>query len=306
MLGVLPGASTAELRSAYKKKALLFHPDRNPRGEEIFKRVCEAYQTLSAGRSMNSTTPTPPPPPAAVPRPAPPTRKTPPSSSPRQPDVEPQSASHLPYTVSGYGLRAEDHANVAEQMRRDAEANSRMERHTASTTPKSPKPSKQHSARKHPDPFGYSETIQTMLAEDERERQAAGASYAEYCAAKRGEGTEEVAAICSDSDNEGDEGKVPLGASVADLLRLKRARVDQDSAECVAYLQRKVSKGVDLKKKKVEGGKVGSVVARHRLGCAVPSDTAICALPEAEVEDLLQALRHKMELVCGWVGGVVV
>src|ERR1039458_5373760 len=50
VLGVSRDVSDQELKSAYRKKALKYHPDRNPgdhAAEEKFKQASEAYQVLS-------------------------------------------------------------------------------------------------------------------------------------------------------------------------------------------------------------------------------------------------------------------
>lgn len=55
VLGIKPTATTADVKKAYHKKALEYHPDHNaarPREAEVyFKRVKDAYDCLSDGTS---------------------------------------------------------------------------------------------------------------------------------------------------------------------------------------------------------------------------------------------------------------
>lgn len=49
ILGVKPNATEDEIKKAYRKKALQFHPDKNPSAtaEETFKQISKAYETLN-------------------------------------------------------------------------------------------------------------------------------------------------------------------------------------------------------------------------------------------------------------------
>ncbi len=50
ILGITKNATAAEIKKAYRKKALEYHPDKNQgdaKAEEMFKKAAEAYEVLS-------------------------------------------------------------------------------------------------------------------------------------------------------------------------------------------------------------------------------------------------------------------
>ena len=53
ILQVKPTATNVEIKTAYRKLAKLFHPDKNPTAEEKFRIIKEAYETLIDEVSRN-------------------------------------------------------------------------------------------------------------------------------------------------------------------------------------------------------------------------------------------------------------
>lgn len=55
VLGIQKGASEEEIKKAYRKQALRYHPDKNksPGAEEKFKEIAEAYDVLSDSKKKD-------------------------------------------------------------------------------------------------------------------------------------------------------------------------------------------------------------------------------------------------------------
>lgn len=55
VLGIAKGATEDEVKKAYRKQALRFHPDKNksPGAEDKFKEIAEAYDVLSDAKKKD-------------------------------------------------------------------------------------------------------------------------------------------------------------------------------------------------------------------------------------------------------------
>ncbi|MDF1762397.1 MAG: J domain-containing protein [Oleibacter sp.] len=54
LLGISPSSDRASVREAYQRLAMVYHPDRNPAGEQLFKNITDAYQKILAHFDENN------------------------------------------------------------------------------------------------------------------------------------------------------------------------------------------------------------------------------------------------------------
>jgi DnaJ-class molecular chaperone len=47
-LGLELGADRESIKTAFRRLAMVFHPDRDPHGQQRFQEICQAYQVLMA------------------------------------------------------------------------------------------------------------------------------------------------------------------------------------------------------------------------------------------------------------------
>jgi hypothetical protein len=105
ILGLAPGASPAQLRRAYRKLALVWHPDRHAtdpkrrkQAEERFKTIGAAYELLK--RYGTGSQPAPSEPTASAPTPSEPTPARPrPRPRPRPPEPPRRALRQAPWYV---------------------------------------------------------------------------------------------------------------------------------------------------------------------------------------------------------------
>lgn len=57
-LGLELGADRETIKVAFRRLAMVFHPDRDPRGAQRFQEICQAYQVLMARPVNTSSLPT--------------------------------------------------------------------------------------------------------------------------------------------------------------------------------------------------------------------------------------------------------